>query len=111
VVAHHLSVIAIQAETARLATPGMPAEGQVKLADIGGTARDALTEMRRLLGVLRVDVDDAAELTPQPGMDRLDELIEAAQAAGMPVRLTLSGPPYRSQSGSTCRHTGLFRRR
>ncbi|HEX2497492.1 MAG TPA: sensor histidine kinase [Actinomycetes bacterium] len=93
VVAHHLSMIAIQAETARLATPGMPAEGQEQLAGIGGTARDALTEMRRLLGVLRVDVDGVAELSPQPGLDRIDELIEAARAAGTPVRLTLSGAP------------------
>ena len=93
VVAHHLSMIAIQAETARLATPGMPAEGQQQLAAIGGTARDALTEMRRLLGVLRVDVDEVAELSPQPGLDRIDELIEAARAAGTPVRLTLSGTP------------------
>ncbi|HKA68077.1 MAG TPA: sensor histidine kinase [Actinomycetes bacterium] len=93
VVAHHLSMIAIQAETARLTTPGMPAEGQAQLAAIGDTARDALTEMRRLLGVLRVDVDDKAELSPQPGLDRIDELIEAARAAGTPVRLTLSGAP------------------
>ena len=93
VVAHHLSMIAIQAETARLATPGMPADGQEQLAAIGGTARDALTEMRRLLGVLRVDVDEAAALAPQPGLDRIDELVEAARAAGTPVRLTLSGTP------------------
>jgi signal transduction histidine kinase len=93
VVAHHLSMIAIQAETARLATPGMPAQGQAQLAAIGDTARDALTEMRRLLGVLRVDVDDVAELSPQPGLDRIDELIEAARTAGTPVRLTLSGAP------------------
>ena len=93
VVAHHLSMIAIQAETARLATPGMPADGQEQLAAIGSTARDALTEMRRLLGVLRVDVVEAAALAPQPGLDRIDELIEAARAAGTPVRLTLSGTP------------------
>jgi len=93
VVAHHLSMIAIQAETARLATPGMPADGQEQLAAIGGTARDALTEMRRLLGVLRIDVDEAAALAPQPGLDRIDELVEAARAAGTPVRLTLSGTP------------------
>ncbi len=99
VVAHHLSMIAIQAETARLATPGMPAEGQAQLAAIGGTARDALTEMRRLLGVLRVDVDDVAELSPQPGLDRIDELIEAARAAGTPVRLTLSGTPVQLPVG------------
>ena len=53
VVAHHVSTIAIQADTARLTTPGMPAEGGEKLEAIGQTARDAMTEMRRVLGVLR----------------------------------------------------------
>ena len=55
VVAHHISMIAVQAETARLTTPGMPAAGAQRLAAIGDTARAALTEMRRLLGVLRED--------------------------------------------------------
>lgn len=91
VVAHHLSMIAIQAETARLATPGMPDDGKERLAEIGGTARDALTEMRRLLGVLRVDVDDPMERSPQPGLDRIDELVESARTAGTPIRLTLRG--------------------
>ena len=50
VVAHHISMIAVQAETARLTTPGMPAEGAKRLLAIGDTARTALTEMRRLLG-------------------------------------------------------------
>ncbi|WP_243711473.1 histidine kinase dimerization/phosphoacceptor domain-containing protein, partial [Actinomadura sp. KC216] len=53
VVAHHISMISVQAETARLAVPGMPAEGAERLLAIGDTARTALTEMRRLLGVLR----------------------------------------------------------
>ncbi len=48
VVAHHISMIAVQAETARLTTPGMPAAGAQRLASIGDTARAALTEMRRL---------------------------------------------------------------
>ena len=55
VVAHHISMIAVQAETARLATPGMPAAGAQRLLQIGDTARAGLTEMRRLLGVLRED--------------------------------------------------------
>ena len=57
VVAHHISMIAVQAETARLATPGMPSDGARQLLAIGDTARTALTEMRRLLGVLREDTD------------------------------------------------------
>src|ERR1035438_153034 len=55
VVAHHISMIAVQAETARLATPGMPPAGAARLLEIGNTARAGLTEMRRLLGVLRED--------------------------------------------------------
>ena len=53
VVAHHISMIAVQAETARLTTPALPAAGAQRLLAIGDTARTALTEMRRLLGVLR----------------------------------------------------------
>jgi signal transduction histidine kinase len=55
VVAHHISMIAVQAETARLTTPGLPAAGAQRFAAIGDTARAGLTEMRRLLGVLRED--------------------------------------------------------
>jgi signal transduction histidine kinase len=65
----------------------MPVEGQQRLAEIGETAREALTEMRRLLGVLRSG--EGAELAPQPGLDRLDELVSGA--GGASVRLTMSG--------------------
>ena len=60
IVAHHISMIAVQAETARLTTPGMPAAGAQRLSAIADTARDALTEMRRLLGVLREDAGPGA---------------------------------------------------
>jgi signal transduction histidine kinase len=93
VVAHHVSMVAVQAETARLTTPGMPPEGRDRLAAIGDTARDALTEMRRLLGVLRADVDGEAERAPQPGLDRLDALVEEARAAGTTVRVAVHGQP------------------
>ena len=91
VVAHHVSMIAVQAETARLTTEGMPEEGKRRLEAIGNTARGALAEMRRLLGVLREDAGGEAELAPQPGLDRLDELLDAAREAGSPVRLIVSG--------------------
>jgi signal transduction histidine kinase len=61
VVAHHISMIAVQAETGRLTTPGLPEAGARRFAEIGDTARAGLTEMRRLLGVLREDAADAAE--------------------------------------------------
>jgi signal transduction histidine kinase len=91
VVAHHVSMIAVQAETARLTTPGLPDQGRERLENIATTARDALAEMRRLLGVLREDARATAERGPQPGLERLDELIDEARDAGTTVRLTLGG--------------------
>jgi signal transduction histidine kinase len=61
IVAHHISALSVQAETARLTTPGLPPEGAEKLLAIGDTAREALTEMRRLLGVLRDDATAAGD--------------------------------------------------
>jgi signal transduction histidine kinase len=94
VVAHHISVIAVQAETARLTTPGLPPAGAQRLSEIGDTARAGLTEMRRLLGVLREDAGDAvADRHPQPGLPQLAELIDAArEASGAGMRLIVSGP-------------------
>ena len=80
VVAHHISIIAVLAETTRLTTPGMPPEGAQRLVAIGDTARSALTEMRRLLGVLREDVDSGIRSTrsPQPGLEQLNALVDEA---------------------------------
>jgi signal transduction histidine kinase len=91
VVAHHVSAIAVQAESARLTTEDLPDEGRAHFQAIGQTARDALTEMRRLLGVLREDASAGAARDPQPSLVRLNELVETARAAGTPVRLTLAG--------------------
>jgi signal transduction histidine kinase len=92
VVAHHISMIAVQAEIARLATPGMPPEGARRLVAIGDTARTALTEMRRLLGVLRADAGADPGRRPQPGLDQLNELLdEAREASGASTRLIVHG--------------------
>jgi signal transduction histidine kinase len=93
VVAHHISMIAVQAETARLTTAGMPAAGAQRLSAIGDTARAALTEMRRLLGVLREDTRaDVADRQPQPGLLQLNELLdEVRNASGSGIRLIVSG--------------------
>jgi signal transduction histidine kinase len=101
VVAHHISLVAVQAETARLATPGMPAAGQQRLSAIGDTARAALTEMRRLLGVLREDARaDAGDRRPQPGLDQLNELLdEAREASGAGARLIVGGAPVTLDPG------------
>jgi len=100
VVAHHISMVAVQAETARLTTPGMPAAGAQRLSAIGDTARAALTEMRRLLGVLREDAQDAipgqqgADRQPQPGLKQLNELLdESRDASGSGTRLIVWGTP------------------
>jgi len=100
VVAHHISMIAVQAETARLATPGMPAAGAQRLSEIGDTARAGLTEMRRLLGVLREDAqaampgDQSTDRQPQPGLRQLNQLLDGARdASGAAARLIVSGPP------------------
>ena len=95
VVAHHVSMIAIQADTARLATPGLPEQGRARLEAIGATARDTMRELRGLLGVLRSEEPDAGlpgSRSPQPGLDQLGELVEGARAASTPVRLTAGGP-------------------
>jgi signal transduction histidine kinase len=100
VVAHHISMIAVQAETARLATPGLPPAGAQRLTEIGDTARAGLTEMRRLLGVLREDAvpegepaDAVPDRRPQPGLRELNELLDDARATGGGVRLILRGAP------------------
>jgi signal transduction histidine kinase len=126
VVAHHISMIAVQAETARLTTPGLPAGGAQRFAAIGDTARAGLTEMRRLLGVLREDAEQDKETgpdlepagpepadteragagrpgagrRPQPGLPQLGDLVDGArEASGSVVRLIMSGPVTRLDPG------------
>ncbi|MGP4023664.1 sensor histidine kinase [Actinomadura sp. 3N407] len=89
VVAHHMSMIAIQAEAAPYKVEAVPDETRRDLAEIRATALDALTEMRRILGVLRSE--DGADTAPQPSLDRLDELIGNARAAGLQVEMLLDG--------------------
>jgi signal transduction histidine kinase len=88
IVAHHLSVIVLQAAGTRAS--GKPAEAS--LEKIENSARQALAETRRLLGVLR-DPDEEAGLDPQPGIGDLDELAASVRAAGLPVHLVIDGDP------------------
>ena len=90
VVAHHVSTIAIQADTARLTTPGLPAEGGERLEAIGQTARDAMTEMRRVLGVLRTEEAEGAGAAAR-ARSRSASCWTTARAAGTPVRFALEG--------------------
>ena len=92
IVAHHLSMISVQAETARLTSPDLPPDGRKRFEEIGATARDALTEMRRLLGVLREE-GEGADRSPQPGLDQLGDLVDSAREAGANIRLVQRGRP------------------
>jgi signal transduction histidine kinase len=92
VVAHGLSVIAIQADGAEAALDRDPELARRPLAAIRQSAEESLAEMRRLLGVLRED-DAGADLAPQPGLAQLPALVERARAAGLPVTLEVEGAP------------------
>lgn len=98
VVAHHVGVIAVQAGAARVATQGAGPADEL-IVSIERTARQALTELRRLLGVLRRS-DQDVELTPQPGLARLDELVEQVRGVGLPVDLSIEGFPLALEQGA-----------
>ena len=89
VVAHHISMIAVQAETARLTTPELPPLGAQRFSEIGDRARTGLTEMRRLLGVLK---EDTAVRAPQPRLTQLIDLLDDARQSAN-ARLIVSGAP------------------
>jgi signal transduction histidine kinase len=91
IVAHHLSVITVESEAARLTSPKLSADAAGRFEAIATTAREALTETRRLLGVLREDSPGEADRAPQPGLDDLDDLIARAEANGTSIRLVREG--------------------
>ncbi|WP_242585377.1 sensor histidine kinase [Streptomyces sp. MST-110588] len=96
VVAHHMSVITVQADSAPYRISGIPKEAQEEFGAIAATARESLAEMRRLLGVLRNEESERAggpEKTPQPGLDQVPKLVEGTVRAGVPVELTLPREP------------------
>jgi len=100
VVAHHMSVITVQADSAPYRLTGLTPEAQEEFGSIAATARESLSEMRRLLGVLRSE-ENHGERAPQPGLDRLGQLVEATVRAGVPAELSvargLSGLPQAVQ--------------
>ncbi|MCX4695195.1 sensor histidine kinase [Streptomyces sp. NBC_01408] len=98
VVAHHMSVITVQADSAPYRLPGMPEPVREEFEAIAASARESLGEMRRLLTVLRGDGTERAEgeKTPQPGIGRLQQLVEATVRAGQPVELSLAAEAQRA---------------
>jgi len=93
VVAHSLSVIVVQADGAAAGAEQRPAAAAAALRTIGDTGRDALGQMRRLLGVLRADEPDGAAMAPQPGPAELDALVAQVARAGLPAHLSVEGVP------------------
>jgi len=90
VVAHHMSVIAIQAEAAPYKTADPPKELVESFTEIRASALSGLNELRRVLGVLRSDRPDVA---PQPGLDDLPGLLDSARNGGVTVTAGISGTP------------------
>ena len=99
VVAHALSVIAIQSDAADAALDAEPERARRPLRAIHRSAEDALAEMRRLLGVLRESDEESDGMAPQPGLAQLPSLVERARAAGMPVTLNVEGEPRAVSAG------------
>ncbi|HEX7166375.1 MAG TPA: sensor histidine kinase, partial [Acidimicrobiales bacterium] len=98
VVAHAMSVIAVQAGTGRFVIRESPDVAAGALAAIETTSRDALQEMRRLLAVLR-DGEPDGELLPAPGLADLSELVAASAAAGVDVEVVTRGDPLPLPAG------------
>ena len=97
VIAHAVSVIVVQAQ----AGPHLLDDhGRVRnvFGAIEASGRDALAELRRLLGILRSD-DEQLAIGPQPGLDSLQSLVEQVRASGLPVELRIEGEPVRLSAG------------
>jgi signal transduction histidine kinase len=88
VVAHHISVIVVQAEAAQEVLAAHPERAEGAMATVADTARSALGELRRMLGLLRSDSGRA----PQPNLGAVDDLVASVRGAGLVVELRTTGP-------------------
>lgn len=94
VVAHNVSVMVVQADGAAYVLDAAPEQTRQALETISGTGRQALAEMRRLLGVLRTgEQAEGGEYVPQPGVEQLEDLMDQVRGAGLPVEFTVEGEP------------------
>ena len=101
VVAHNVSVMVVQADGASYALLSDPDRARQALAAIAATGRQALAEMRRMLGVLRRDEDGTEPgRAPLPGIGQLGELLEQTRAAGLAVSFTVEGVPQTLPDGA-----------
>jgi signal transduction histidine kinase len=93
IVSHSLSVVITLADAAAVVGRADPARGAEAMTEASEVARQALTDLRAMLGVLRTD-EPAGGLAPQPGLGDLDALVERIRATGLPVDLTVQGTPF-----------------
>ncbi|WP_432001717.1 sensor histidine kinase [Streptomyces sioyaensis] len=92
VVAHNVSVMVVQADGAAYVLDVAPDQTREALETISGTGRQALAEMRRLLGVLRTgEQPEGGEYVPQPGVEQLEDLMDQVRGAGLPVDFRVEG--------------------
>ena len=87
------------ADGATYAMDAAPEQAVPAMQRVSATGRQALVEMRRLLGVLRDDEPDEHPLEPQPSLERLDELVARVNAAGIPVSIEIDGEPRELADG------------
>ncbi|WP_338931839.1 sensor histidine kinase [Streptomyces netropsis] len=100
VVAHNVSVMVVQADGAAYVLDASPEQAKQALETISGTGRQALAEMRRLLGVLRTDEGgEGGEYVPQPDVEQIGDLVEQVRSAGLPVDFRIEGSPRPLPSG------------
>ncbi|MFE9251157.1 sensor histidine kinase [Streptomyces sp. NPDC007088] len=100
VVAHNVSVMVVQADGAAYVLDASPEQTRAALETISGTGRQALAEMRRLLGVLRTgEHEEGGEYVPQPDVGQMDELIEQVRGTGLPVDFSVEGTARQLPSG------------
>ena len=98
VVAHDVSVMLVQAAAAKRTVPADPERARAAIAAVEDTGREALGELRRLLGVLRRG-DEELALAPQPSLERIGALVQRMRAAGLPVELEVAGDPVHLPPG------------
>jgi signal transduction histidine kinase len=92
-IAHAVSVMVLQVGAVRHGLPAAHSEHKNALWDVEQAGRTALMDMRHLLDAIRED-RGGVELAPQPGLDRLDRLLEDVERAGLPVRLRIAGDRF-----------------
>jgi len=93
VVAHHMSMVVVQAESAPFRLENVADDARREFAAISTSAREALNEVRGLLGVLRSTADDIPRTSPQPTVEEVAELVDAAARSGASVTLEYRGEP------------------